>query len=64
MDKRPIEIKPNPVGTVLVRLREIPITRRLAAARECVRDAKDAREASQLLRLALHPGDAGGRIAA
>lgn len=64
MPSAPIVPKPEPTGTITVRLADIPKARRLQAARECVREAKDRREASQLMALALEPGDAGGRIAA
>ena len=45
-----------------MRLADVPLEDRLAALTRC--EAKTEREAIRLLRLALDPGDAGGRIAA
>lgn len=60
----PIIPKLEPCGARLVRLRDVPKQTRLVAARQAEKIAKDGREASRLMALALEPGDAGGRIAA
>jgi hypothetical protein len=45
-----------------VRLEDVPLEERLRALTHC--EAKTEQEAIRLLRIALDPGDAGGRIAA
>jgi len=45
-----------------VRLKDVPLADRLAALTRC--EAKTEAEALTLLRIALDPGDKGGRIAA
>lgn len=56
--------KPQPVGTSLVRLIDVPEEIRISAARKLMAEAKDADEWRKLFYLAHDPGDAGGRIAA
>lgn len=64
MPEIPIVAKPQPCGSRLIRLADIPKHLRMRAARSAVCEAKDEREAQRLLAIALDPGDAGGRIAA
>jgi hypothetical protein len=64
MPALPVVPKPNPTGTRLVRLADIPREIRMQAAGECAREAKGKHERSRIFALALDPGDAGGRIAA
>jgi len=64
MPAPPVVPKPEPTGTRLVRLADIPREVRIRAAGECAREAKDRRERARLFMLALNPGDAGGRVAA
>ena len=52
---------PAGVGSQTVRLADIPLADRLHALTQC--EAKTEDEATRLRRIALDPGDAGGRIA-
>lgn len=52
---------PKGVGTTTIRLADIPLADRLHALTKC--EAKTEAEAIRLLRIALDPGDAGGRVA-
>lgn len=56
--------KPNPTGTQLVRLKDIPDPIRQRAALKLMSEAKDAAEHVRLFELGWNPGNAGGRIAA
>lgn len=60
----PYHADPPGVGTELVRLKDIPISKRIAALRQTLRFAKDGEEARRLVAIALNPEDKGGRIAA
>ena len=62
--KTKTHIRPAGVGSQTVRLADIPLGVRLEALDLTLRTAKTMSEATRLLRLALDPGDAGGRIAA
>lgn len=64
MGRNQSDIQPHPVGTQLVRLRDVPLEERMHAARVASAEAKDIREAIRLLQIARDPGNAGGRIAA
>lgn len=64
MNTRHITPKDTPTGNQLVRLEDVPLQQRLAAARSLARTTGDTEEADTLLHLALFPGTASGRIAA
>lgn len=55
--------KPQPCGSKLVRLRDVPLRLRQRAYHKLVRDLSPD-EAETLLDLIIDPGDKGGRIAA
>lgn len=57
-------IPEHPVGTKLVRLKDVPRKERMAALRRVLRTAKDGDEARRLFSIAMDPEDKGGRIAA
>lgn len=57
-------MKPQATGTVLVRLADVPLADRLAAAESCMREAKTGQELLRLFELVYDPGSASGRIAA
>lgn len=47
-----------------MRLADVPLAQRLAAAESCMREAKDEAELVRLFELVYDPADASGRIAA
>lgn len=47
-----------------MRLSDIPLHERLAAAESCMREAKDEQELIRLFELVYDPGETSGRIAA
>lgn len=55
---------PQATGTRLVRLADVPLAQRLAAAEACMREAKDEDELIRLFELVYDPGHTSGRIAA
>jgi hypothetical protein len=57
--------KPQPCGTKLVRLRDVPLAERQRAYHHLVRTSVvSPEEAEALLDLIIDPGDKGGRVAA
>lgn len=54
----------RPCGDTLIRLRDVPLKRRLDGLSRALKQAKTSREAARMLSVALNPEDAGGRIAA
>lgn len=57
----PYQPKPSPTGNHLMRLDDIPLPQRLAAVRRVIAQDPGA-DHTELLVLALHPGDASARI--
>ena len=62
MPEHPLTPKPNPTGTQLIRLADIPNQTRIKAARTLMAQAKDTNEYIQYFQLAYNPGNKGGRI--
>jgi hypothetical protein len=64
MPQHHITPKSYPVGTQLIRLKDIPEPQLGTAARACMREAKDPAEWLRFYELWHQPGSASGRIAA
>lgn len=59
----PREVLDRPCGDTLIRLKDLPLEKRLAALTRALREAKTGREAQRMLEVVLDPQAAGGRIA-
>ncbi len=58
------EPKPHPTGNKLIRLADIPIEQRRAAALKLMRETSDTSEYAALFELVVAPGNRSARIAA
>jgi hypothetical protein len=56
--------KPNPTGTTLIRLADIPLNIRKQAALRLMRQTDDTAEWARYFELVWEPGHASGRVAA
>ena len=56
--------RPDPTGSRLVRLADIPLEVRLRAAELCMAEARTDEEAARLFELVYDPGDVSGRVSA